>query len=156
MEPVATLQESVFLQPPQLILLLTVLVRNRKKLLDYSYYLWEDPHQDFSLIFSLLLFKTKRVGFLSISKLNHCTLYTHIAIFFELNENDYSTLENDGLITATVNKNVFLANSVTLLLTPYSISEAIESKQPLPDDIPPESKLTNNYARCKEIHTTLK
>ncbi len=54
-----------------------------------------------------------------------------------------------GSVTATVLKNVQLANPVTLFLTPYSVPEAIELQQPLPVELPPESNLTNNYARCK-------
>ena len=76
-------------------------------------------------------------------------ILNNIVVTFELNENDYSGAEDDGFIVATINKNVRLANRVTLLLTPYSISVAIESRQPLPDDIPTEDNLLQNYARCK-------
>ena len=53
------------------------------------------------------------------------------------------------LLLQLLTKNVRLANPVTLLLTPYSISVAIESEQPLPDDIPAENELLKNYARCE-------
>ncbi len=76
-------------------------------------------------------------------------LSAFLVVTFELNQNDYTSVEDDGFVVATINKNVRLANPVTLLLTPYSISVAIESRQPLPDDIPDENELLQNYARCE-------
>ncbi len=84
----------------------------------------------------------------------HFVYSYNVVVTFELNENDYSGAEDDGFIVTTINKNVRLANPVTLLLTPYSISVAIESRQPLPDDIPTEDNLLQNYARCEYIVCT--
>ena len=71
---------------------------------------------------------------------------------FQLTENDYRVNEAIKRIPAVVNKNVRLANPVTFHLTPFNVSEAERTGQPLPTNIPPDDNpLSPNRAKCKHV-----
>ena len=75
-----------------------------------------------------------------------------LEVRFQLTENDYRSNEAVKLVPAVVNKNVRLANPVTFCLTPFNVSEAEDTGQPLPTNIPPDDNpLSPNRAKCKAV-----
>ena len=55
---------------------------------------------------------------------------------FQLSQDDYRSREDQNVINAVISKNMRLANPVTLVVTPFTISDAEESGQPLPPNTP--------------------
>ena len=72
-----------------------------------------------------------------------------LEVRFQLTENDYITNEAFKRIPAVVNKNIRIANPVIFLLTPFNVSEAERTGQPLPSNIPADDNhLSPNRAKC--------
>ena len=73
-------------------------------------------------------------------------------VMVQVTEEDYRSSEQQKQIPVVVNKNVRLANPITLLLTPFNESEANSTGQPLPANIPPnDNPLSTNRAKCKTV-----
>lgn len=68
-------------------------------------------------------------------------------------EDDYRASEDELAIRSTVSKNIRIANPVSLLLTPYNVSEAERTGQVMKINmIPPDDNpLSPNRAKCECI-----
>ena len=68
----------------------------------------------------------------------------------QLTDNDYRSNEAVEMIPVVVSKNVWLANPITFLLTPFNETKANSTSQPLPANIPSDdNNLSPNRAKCK-------
>lgn len=78
------------------------------------------------------------------------SIYLHAEVTFQLTVDEYRSSEVAENIPVLVSKNFRLANPVTLQLTPYNVSEAERTGQPLPSNIPPDDNPSSpNRAKCK-------
>ena len=82
-----------------------------------------------------------------------CFFPSNLVVTFQLSENDYRSVEQEGRINAIIIKDFRIANPVTLQLTPHTVSQAAALGL-ITDDLPSDdlqnmNPLSPNRARSK-------